>query len=287
MCIHKPVDKMRVKDVMNKHPIIVEVPGGRENVLRIFGKYEVSGVPVVKTGTKQFAGIVTRSDIFKHSEENQLALLMSRDPIQISPTITVKELVKIMLEQNLRRLPVTQKKQVVGMVSMGDVIKAISRMNIKTPIKDLVNKKIQVIWAGAPLSVVPIIMRLAQVRTLPCIDDNGELAGIISDLDFIKESKIVSEETASSISSSSDKEWSWETSDMLLITKKKLKLPDKPVREIMTKNLITINEFTTVSECASRMFRNKIDQIPVLDAKGELIGLIEDQTLVTAFQNES
>ncbi len=272
---------------MEKEVISAEVPGTREDVMSLMQEYNIKAMPVVKKGTKELVGIISQTDLLLKPEENQLALLMSRDPIQISPTITVMELVKIMLEQNLRRLPVTQKKQVVGMVSMGDVIKAISRMNIKTPIKDLVNKKIQVIWAGAPLSVVPIIMRLAQVRTLPCIDDNGELAGIISDLDFIKESKIVSEETASSISSSSDKEWSWETSDMLLITKKKLKLPDKPVREIMTKNLITINEFTTVSECASRMFRNKIDQIPVLDAKGELIGLIEDQTLVTAFQNES
>jgi CBS domain-containing protein len=277
---------VKVEQIMEKEVISAEVPGTREDVMSLMQEYNIKAMPVVKKGTKELVGIISQTDLLLKPEENQLALLMSRDPIQISQTITVKELVKIMLEKNLRRLPVTQKKEVVGMVSMGDVIKAISRMNIKTPIKDLVNKKIQAIWDGAPLAVVPTIMRLAQVRTLPCIDANGALSGIISDLDFIKESKIVSEETASSISSSSDKEWSWETSDMLLITKKKLKLPDKPVKDVMTSNLITINEFTTVSECASRMFRNKIDQIPVLDAKGELIGLIEDQTLVTAFQNE-
>ncbi|RLF43182.1 MAG: CBS domain-containing protein, partial [Thermoplasmata archaeon] len=45
--------QLKVKDVMDKKPIMAEVPGSREDVLRIFGKYEVSGVPVVKAGTKQ------------------------------------------------------------------------------------------------------------------------------------------------------------------------------------------------------------------------------------------
>ncbi|MHA1357858.1 MAG: CBS domain-containing protein [Candidatus Helarchaeota archaeon] len=270
---------------MQKEVVYAEVPGTREEVMAIMQESNVKAMPVVKKGTKELVGIISQTDLLLKPDENQLALLMSRDPIQISPTTSIRELVNIMLEKNLRRLPVTQKKEVVGMVSIGDIIKAISRMSIKTPIKDLVNKKIQVIWEGSPLSVVPTIMRLAKTRTLPCIDDNGALSGIISDLDFIKESKIVSEEKASSISSSSDKEWSWETSDMLLITKKKLKLPNKLVKEVMTKNLITINEFTAINECASRMYRNKIDQIPVLDAKGELIGLIEDETLVTAFHN--
>lgn len=277
-----------MEEIMQKDVIYAEVPGNRQEVMKLMQKHGgMKALPVVKKGTKEIVGVISQTDLLLKLEEEQTALLMSRDPIQISPDTSIKELVNIMIHKQLRRLPVTKGKQIVGMVSIGDVIKAISRMNIKTPIKDLVNTKIHVIWEGVPLSAVPTIMRLGKIRTLTCIDDNGELSGIVADLDFIKESRIISEEKASSISSSSDKEWSWETSDMLLITKKKLKLPkNKLVKDVMTKNLITINEFTSVSKCASRMSKHKIDQIPVLDAKGELIGMIEDETIVTAFQND-
>jgi CBS domain-containing protein len=278
---------VKVDEIMKTDVVVAEVPGSRKDMIEIIQNHRVKAMPVVKKGTKEIVGVISQTDLLLNPDEDQIALLMKRDPIQINPDTSVKELIDIMLNKQLRRLPVTKGKEVVGMVSIGDIIKAISRMNIKKPIKDLVNTKIHVIWDGVPLSAVPAIMALGKTRTLPCIDDNGELSGILSDLDFIKESKIVSEEKASSISSSSDKEWSWETSDMLLITKKKLKLPNKPVREVMTKKVITINEFTSISECASRMVKHKIDQIPVLDAKGELIGMIEDETLVTNFQNET
>ncbi|NVM27665.1 MAG: CBS domain-containing protein [Candidatus Helarchaeota archaeon] len=271
---------------MKTDVVYAEVPGTRIDVMEIIRKTNVKAMPVVKKGTKEIVGVISQTDLLLNPDEDQIALLMSRDPIQINPNTSVKELVNLMIEKNLRRLPVTKGKEVVGMVSIADIIKAISRMNIKTPVKELINTNIHVVWEGTPLSAVPIIMRLSNIRAVPCIDDNGTLSGIISDVDFIKQSKIVSEEKSSSISSSSDKEWSWETSDILLITKKKLKLPNKPVREVMTKKVVTINEFTSVSECASRMRKHKIDQIPVLDAKGELIGMMEDQRLATAFQNK-
>ncbi|NVM54141.1 MAG: CBS domain-containing protein [Candidatus Helarchaeota archaeon] len=278
---------MKVEEIMHTDVVYVEVPGNRKDVMEIIQNHNIKAMPVVKKGTKEIVGVISQTDLLLNPDEDQIALLMSRDPIKISPNTSIKELVNLMIDKKLRRLPVTKGKEVVGMVSIGDIIKAISKMTIKIPIKDLINTNIHVVWEGTPLSAVPSIMRMGNVRTLLCIDDNGGLSGIVSDVDFIKESKIVSEEKSSSISSSSDKEWSWETSDILLITKKKLKLPNKPVRDVMTKKLITTNEFSSLSECANKMWKNKIDQIPVLDARGELIGMVEDETLVTAFQNKN
>jgi CBS domain-containing protein len=276
---------MKIEEIMRKDVVYAEVPGNRTEVIQLMQTYNVKAMPVVKKGTKEIVGIISQTDLLLNPDEEQVALIMSRDPVQIHPETSVKELVDLMIQKKLRRLPVTEGNQVVGMVSIGDIVKAISRMNIKTPIKDLIKTRINVIWDGTPLAVLPCIMRLGKVRALPCIDENEALTGIISDVDFIRESKIISEEKAASISSSSDKEWSWETSDILLITKKKLKLPNKPVRDIMVKNIITINEFASISECANKMWKNSIDQIPVLDARGELIGIVDDETIVRTAQN--
>jgi CBS domain-containing protein len=276
---------VKVKEIMQSEAIYAEVPGNRKDVIELMQKQHVNAVLIVKKGTKELAGIISQADLLLHSDEEQIALIMKRDPLQIHPDDSVKELIHLMVEKKLRRIPVTEGKKAVGMVTIDDVIKAISRKNIKTPIKDLVNTKLCVIWDGTPISAVPMIMHLRKTRTLPCIDENGALSGILSEEDFMKETKIISEEKASSMSSHSDKDWSWETSDILLITKKKIKLPNKPVREVMTKNIITVNEFTSISECANKMWKDSIDQIPVLDARGDLLGMIEDEALMNAFQN--
>jgi len=77
--------KLKVRDVMTTDIIVAEVPGNREDVLRMFGKYEISGMPVVKAGTRKLAGIITRNDLFKNSDEEQLAMIMNDNPITISP----------------------------------------------------------------------------------------------------------------------------------------------------------------------------------------------------------
>lgn len=265
--------------------IYAEVPGNRKDVIELMQTHRVNAVLVVKKGTKELAGVISQADLLLHPDEEQIALIMKRDPIHVSPEGTIKELIHLMVEKKLRRIPVTEGKNAVGMVTIDDVSKAISRKNIKTPIKELVNTKLCVIWDGTPLSAVPMIMHLGRTRALPCIDENGALSGILSEEDLMKETKIISEEKASSMSSHSDKEWSWETSDILLITKKKIKLPNKPVRDLMTKNIITVNEFTSISECANKMWKDSIDQIPVLDARGDLIGMIEDEALMKAFKD--
>jgi CBS domain-containing protein len=276
---------VKVRDIMQSEVIFAEVPGNRKEVIELMQKQHVNAVLIVKKGTKELAGVISQADLLLHLDEEQIALIMKRDPLQIHPDGSIKELIQLMVEKKLRRIPVTEGKKVVGIVTIDDMIKEISRKNMKMPIKDLVTTKVCVIWDGTPISAVPLIMHLGKSRTLPCIDDNGTLSGILSEEDFIKETKIISEEIASSMSSHSDKEWSWETSDILLITKKKIKLPNKPVRDVMTKNLITANEFSSVSECANKMWKDSIDQIPVLDARGDLIGMIEDEALIRAFQD--
>ena len=105
-------EKVKVKDVMTTKLILAEVPGGRENVLRMFGKYEISGMPVVKAGTKKLAGIITRNDIFRNYEEDQLAMIMNDSPLTVSPNDSIKKAAKILYEKRIHGLPVVEKGEV-------------------------------------------------------------------------------------------------------------------------------------------------------------------------------
>ncbi|MHA1377782.1 MAG: CBS domain-containing protein [Candidatus Helarchaeota archaeon] len=277
---------MKIEDIMIKDVVSVEVPNSRSTVLELFEKHGVKSLPVLKKGTKNLVGIVTHADLIKNPSEDQLALLMTRDPITISSDADIKEAVKIIIEKNLKRIPVVYKdKTLKGMLSIKDIIsKGISKLNIKKPIKNYIIRTFPTIWEGTPLSVVPYIMRSAKVQALLVLDNNGSLSGIVSQEDLIKESEIVSEDTRTNMTAQSESDFSWEVSSTLLITQHKLKLPhDKVVRDIMEKTLITAIESTSINNCASKMKKFNIDQLPVLDARGHLVGIITDYALLKAF----
>ena len=54
---------MLVKEVMSEDIHYIQVPGNRLNALELMREKNVSGLPVVKSGTKKLVGIVTREDV--------------------------------------------------------------------------------------------------------------------------------------------------------------------------------------------------------------------------------
>jgi len=97
----------------------------------------------------------------------------------------------------------------------------------------------------------------------------------------MKLSEVVFKERVSSSGIVSEgQEWDWDVSTMIYISRGELSLPDKPVSEVMTRRLITALEFTPLNECAKRMKRHDIDQMPVVDSDGRLVGMVYDHALL-------
>ncbi len=67
---------------------------------------------------------------------------------------------------------------------------------------------------------------------------------------------------------------------MVYITKRKLVLPDKTAGDIMAADVISATVKTPVNECAKRMSKARIEQLPVVDAEGTLIGIVKDVDLL-------
>ena len=117
---------MKVKDVMSKELIVTYVPGTRKEVLRTLAKYNVSGMPVLKKDTKEVVGVVTRSDIFRNPDEEQLALIMTSNPYTIGPDDNVEEAAKLLYEHKIHGLPVVNKKnELLGIISPTDILKIV------------------------------------------------------------------------------------------------------------------------------------------------------------------
>lgn len=278
---------IKVMDIMRKDVAYATLPGSRDEVHSLLKAKRVSGVPVLKDG--KVVGIVSRANLLKKPEEEQLALLMTRNPITISPNEDIAVASKILLENNIRRLPVVEDERLVGIISVADIVAAIADMNITDHVGKYMNPVSVPVWTDTPLNVVARIMELARTKAVTVIDNHLEVVGIITDRDIINASIIEDTVEMSDMSSGNDDDdWTWESMrDTMSIyyNVARVKVPEIPAKNIMVTDLIKAAFISSVSECALKMKRNRIDQMPIVNANQRFLGLLKDRNLLHAIKD--
>jgi CBS domain-containing protein len=123
---------MRIADVLRTKGSAVatidpDVPVSE--LLRALAEHNVGAIVVVGAGG--VAGIVSERDVVRRLHESGADLLsspvsaiMTADVFTCSPTDTVDSLTVVMTERRFRHVPVLSDGQLVGIVSIGDVVKS-------------------------------------------------------------------------------------------------------------------------------------------------------------------
>jgi CBS domain-containing protein len=278
---------MFVKEIMAEDIYFVHVPGNRTNALEIMREKKVSGLPVVKNGTKELVGVLTRTDLVENPDEEQIALIMTRNIVTASPDDDVKDVAVKMIENNIRRVPIVEEGKLVGLVTASDLInKALWKMDIQDPAEKYMIQNIPTSWEGTPLNVAFEIMRYYKLKVLLGLNNDGKISGILTETDFIEESEVVSERTVhnTSVGTEGDK-WSWDSKSVLYVIKNHLKFSDKTIKDVANTELVIVTTKTSVQECANKMRQRNIEQIPVIDVEGDLVGLVRAVDLIKAISD--
>lgn len=275
---------MKVRDIMTRNVIYATLPNSRRFVLELFKKYGISAVPVLKDD--EVVGIVTRKDILRKIEEDQLALLMTPNPVTVQADDTIKKVVEVFIKNPFHRLPVVEGKKLVGIVTVKDLIKLIAELGIDKPVKDYVTYSTVCVWEDTPLNIVGEIMRLSNSEICPVLDSNAHLVGLIDEKIMLTETLIEEfiEQTQYASSSDTDDAWTWDGIRDYTIKYFEIsvvKLPKEPVKKFM-KDPVYVYPQTSVAKCAREMVRNDIDHMPVLDAQDRLIGMVNDKEIIKA-----
>jgi CBS domain-containing protein len=267
---------------MTTDVVCVEIPGNRDDVLRILKRTGISGVPVLKEGL--LVGIITRKDLLRKPEETQLGLLMSPDPVNIGPNAHIRDAAVLMIKNNVRRLTVVEGRKLLGLISVSDLIGAIAQLKIKEEIKHRFTLQTFALWEETPLPLVGRIMEISGVDAIPILNEESVLTGIIAERDLIRHSLIEDSVQVSDFSNGTDDdEWTWESiRDMHTISYgiSKIQLPDKPVRAAMVKDVISVPQNAEISECALKMRRGRVDQLPVVNGDKHLVAMLYDRELI-------
>jgi CBS domain-containing protein len=277
---------MRVEELMTREPIVAEVPGHRDDALRLLVQHSVSGVPVVKSKTRRLAGVVTRSDIFRQPDEEQLALLMTSNPQMVGPRDEVSRAARIFWERRIHSLPVVENGDLVGVLSPSDILRVIAELGSKRTVDEfMVRGNVAPVYEDTPLTTTWEIMRICHQNALPVLDADARLVGIVADSDLFKKSKVDDVVKKGMGLSEDDEGRAWDGFRSILplyLAASKVKIPKVAVKELMTKEVQTVFQKTSASEAARKMRRYKVNQLPVIDTNDRLVGMITDLDLMAA-----
>ncbi len=279
---------MNVADAMTPRSelVVVEIPGSRDDVLAYIQEHGFSSVPVVKNvdGEEVYRGLVSRDDLIDQPDEDQLALLMREVPT-VGADDDLREAAAMMVEKRSRRLPVVDGDELVGIVTVTDVVRAIARGNVDgtSEVGPLATRSVNTTYVGTPLPVAEREIGLADVPYAIVLDDDARMAGVLTEVDILEVARVVEGEASTGDSiAEQDSEWSWEGVKAIgarYLPTRNVEIPAEETRHFMTEDLITVTETLTAERVARELITNDVEQVPLVRG-ADLVGIVRDVDLL-------
>jgi CBS domain-containing protein len=115
---------MKVSEIMTTDVVGVQEDNDVEDAARLLSRHGISGLPVFNQNGR-LVGLVTELDLIA-KEGKRVGEIMSRSLISVSPETAVEEVVHLLANRRIRRVPVVDGDQLVGIVSRSDLVRQIA-----------------------------------------------------------------------------------------------------------------------------------------------------------------
>jgi len=268
---------MQAKDIMSS-PVFIVSPG--ENIAharKTMLKHKISRLPVLEA--KKMVGILTKKDIGYHLRQSEpiwrrrpidhipVSILMTPDPITISPDTPTPRVAGLMIKHDISGLPVLDENELVGIVTKSDLMQSEAVKKISLRVADVMEDAITVSRYHS-LDHVIDLMKERNDKVI-VVDNDGSLAGIIteSNLAFFLYQ---------------DQKKDIPTKDLVMIRRgeyggrKQLRYVTEAAaiaEDLMSSPVITIPENASIQEAVQMMQAHRINSLVVVedtDIKGIL-----------------
>lgn len=116
--------RLTAQDVMQERVETLETQMSVEEVIQAFSRSHHRGFPVVENC--KLVGIVTQSDLQKIpvSRDTVLREIMTPQPVTVTPTQTLSNVLYLLDRYQISRLPVVERQKLVGIITRADIIRA-------------------------------------------------------------------------------------------------------------------------------------------------------------------
>lgn len=112
---------------MNKKPVVISKDSFLPNCARKMLSNNIGAIIIKNKG--QLEGIITEKDIVESAVAKEINIkktrvrdIMTTGMITISPEADLSKAVDLMIRENVRRLPVTRNKRLLGLLTVKDIL---------------------------------------------------------------------------------------------------------------------------------------------------------------------
>ena len=118
---------MIARDIMTRTVFTIQAEATAQEVAQLLAQKRISGVPVVDEHNN-IIGIVTEADIISKviREGLTVADLMSCEVITVDEEMPASDIAALLTERRIKRVPVVSEGKLVGIVSRGDIVRAVA-----------------------------------------------------------------------------------------------------------------------------------------------------------------
>jgi CBS domain-containing protein len=148
--------ELRVRDIMQARVVTVSPEATVRELAGVLAKHKISGVPVVDE-EGHVLGMVSEADVilqdaefhfpyyiqflesviylqsvakfeerFRKAFGTKVSDVMSREVVEVSPDASIHDAATLMADHKVNRLPVVEGGRLVGIVTRGDIVRAIA-----------------------------------------------------------------------------------------------------------------------------------------------------------------
>ncbi len=123
---------LKARDIMTKHVFSVKANTPIFEALKLIASYGISGLPVVDDDMT-LIGIVSEKDVlslFYDNNDNEITVndFMTQPPLYFDEDESLLDVCDFLKKNVFRRVPITSKGKLVGIISIRDVIEYILQL---------------------------------------------------------------------------------------------------------------------------------------------------------------
>lgn len=150
------MDGMTARDIMKADVVTIGPTATVRDLAELLATHEISGVPVIDE-SGALVGVVTEGDVilqdadlhfphyiqfldsviylesvrkfeerFRKTFGNRVADVMSTEVLTVSPDASIHEVTTLMADNEVNRVPVLEEGKLVGIITRGDIVRAIA-----------------------------------------------------------------------------------------------------------------------------------------------------------------
>jgi predicted transcriptional regulator len=170
-------DIILVEDIMNTNIVYLYTSDTVKKWKEIMAKTGYNKFPILDDSEK-LVGIVTTKDLNNNiNEEDTLSRIMTRGPITVTQKASVAYAAHIMVWDSLELIPVVENKKLEGIISRGDVLKALQHVTkqpqVSETIEDIIFKNFSYEYAGEGMHfygrIIPEMYDSAGSASMNCL----------------------------------------------------------------------------------------------------------------------